>query len=128
MLGCVMNEFDYVESLEFSGRINVCSGLRCVVDSFREDKILQKIIMEMYDWRNQLAVFERVQILLKDSGSDEYEHQHDAAMAAYLYVLNQCNLNQHNMALTVVCYNLILDVDRCFWARKIAMELKNVLA
>jgi hypothetical protein len=119
-----MNEFDYVESLEFSARINVCSGFKCVVNSFRDDEIIQKLIAGMSDWRNQLSVFERVQlVLLKDSGGDEYEHQHDTAMAAYLYVLGQCN-----MALATLCCNLVLDIDRIFWARKMAWELKYGLA
>lgn len=114
------SKLDYIESLEFSATINVCSGFSCVKNALVLDSNLEELSWELDEWQNQLGIYERICALISVSSEENYEHQYDVAFTAYLYILSKCN-----MPLAVICSNLVLTAPRCFWSHKMAAELKN---
>lgn len=116
-----MNElYKYFEDVKFSAQLNVCSGFNCIKHGLELDENVLKLLWESRQaWQNQLELYDRIHELLPISGLEEFEHPYDMAITAYLYVLSRCN-----MPLAVLCSRFVKDTPRCFWAYKMAKELR----
>ena len=119
----MMNElYKYFENVTFCAKLNVCSGFNCVKNGLEADANVLKLIWEMDEWQNQLELYDRIHELLPcggSLGSEECEHQYDMTLTAYLFALSKCN-----MPLAVLGSRFVKDTPRCFWAWKMAKELR----
>ena len=113
----------HIESLEFDVRFSVISGFRTVLNGFKIDETVQALIQLLRENPdNQLAVLERLNILIPDYQSD-YMHTHDIPVCAYLYALYEVN----SLGALEVVVHQIIEKKEFFWARKMAIKILEEL-
>jgi hypothetical protein len=112
-----------IESRNFSANLNVASGLSVVRLGLKNDTIVQQLISDLQQSPDhQREVFQRVLALLKANDQPDYAHPYDAALAAYLYALNQVNAD-----LTQQAIRHILQTPKLWWARRLATHIQESL-
>jgi hypothetical protein len=107
-------EFAAIESLTFEADMNIFSGLRSFMRALAEDARVTTII----DAPGQAqAIHERVLALL-DLPDPHHAHPHDAALAAYLFIL-------HRTAPDVFAdaAERVRAVPQAWWANRVAAEI-----
>lgn len=116
-----MNDlYKYFESDVFSAMLNVASGFHTLKTGLEIDPNFDRLIDEMDEWENQLELYDRIQELLPINGLNGCEHPYDMALTAYL-----CALSRYNMPLAILCSRNVHDTPQCFWAAKMAKELRG---
>lgn len=111
--------FEYVESDRFSAFINAASGLSVVLLEFDNNAAVQTFIKRLTS-DSEKAAYDRLVFLAGAMAPDQVEHPRDAALAAYLYVLNKSNSNTAQQAI-----EHILQTPNLWWARRLAQHYKQ---
>lgn len=124
-----MNEiFVYIESMTFESSVSFCSCIKSVFTVLKEDKKLIELAGLMKDWHNQVKVVDRINLLIARVISEDLaylglsaeEHPHDTAIAAYLFVLGECN-----PALVYTNFKRMFDHSTYWWARKVFERIRD---
>jgi hypothetical protein len=106
----LQDAMDYVESVDFSVRVGVASGLDTFTKVIADDTAVKALL----DREFRLRIAERVLELSREPFDDKYENPNDFAVATYLWVLQQIS-----PPVAVVCAKAGLMMNT-FWVRRIA--------
>jgi hypothetical protein len=113
------NLFNTIESSEFDANINILSGFSTMLRALENDDVLMQLVVELSESSdNKRRVFERLLKLLPENPHPEYAHPHDVAVAAYLYVLNQADVELGHLAAEKV-----VNTPTLWWARRLAKHI-----
>jgi hypothetical protein len=111
--------FDAVEGSAFDANINILSGFSTMLRALANDEILQGLVSELRESpAHKQLVFQRLLELLPQNPNPDYAHPHDVAVAAYLYVLNQADVELGHRAAEE-----ILSTPKLWWARRLARHI-----
>lgn len=114
--------FKEIESLQFSATLNLASGLSVARSILEQNITIQQLSREISNSSTkQYLVFKKLLTLLPLNPEPEYAHPHDAAIAAYLYVLS---LIPSKLGLLAV--EKVLQTPQLWWSRRLAKTLEIV--
>lgn len=107
-----------IESPLFAGRVNLVGGFRAFLDALSQEQGVQKLLGTPLNRRTAEELLRRVLQLIGQRIDPRYENPFDAALSAYLWVLNATYPD-----LALIGTELILAAPNCWWANKLAMQI-----
>lgn len=109
--------FEQIESLEFEIYISVISGYRIVLNALERHETVNQLIEAVRENPQAgQAVLDHLQEMLSSVGTPGHAFKYDGAIAAYLYVLSQTNVDLAAAA------EQIAQMPSLFWAAKLAKQ------
>src|SRR3972149_9531795 len=113
--------FQTIESSWFAANINILSGYQIFLRALQNDETLKQLVDILRDSpHNRNRVFQRLIELLVDNPEPQYAHPHDAALAGYLYALNQVD-----KALAEQAFEQIERTPNLWWARRLVKHIRD---
>jgi hypothetical protein len=111
---------EIVESLDYSMNINILSGFKILIHWLAKDEILSQLIaLAKQSKSHREAIYQRLLQLLPSNPEPDYLHPHDAAITAYLYVLDKTEAAQTEQVI-----KRILETGQLWWAKRLALHLE----
>lgn len=110
-----------VESSAFDIRFSVLSGLKILTLTLAHDETIRQLITHIHEKPEaSKIVLQRLTALAQKDVPAEYAHPDDMAIAAYVYVLAQVNIETAQQAT-----DIINNVHNLWWSRRLAQNLLN---
>lgn len=108
-----------IESLTFSARVNIASGLGVFIETIESDPIYGLLVRSVKGtFSGADPVLERIEMLTSKEFDHKYENPCDAALSAYAWALNAVDREAG-----IEAAQLIIDVPHTFWAHQIAIKI-----
>jgi hypothetical protein len=107
--------FRTIESPEFSATVNLASGFKTVLRIIESEKPVQELAAAARDPAVSAAIADRISALAGEHREDGYEHRADAALAAYLWLLER-----EDTRLAMIAASKLAEDRGFWWARKMA--------
>ena len=105
-----------IESLEFSTRLNVVSGFAQFLRAIGAQPEV-RVLREATSGSDGSELLHRVSILASTPHDSAFEHPHDVALAAYLWLISEVSPAVAELAAEIVLSH------PTWWARKVAEKL-----
>jgi hypothetical protein len=109
-----------IEGHSFAAIVNLASDLRTFLRILASQPEVHALAAAMRSDDVTLEVFRRVTDLARSPSEEPYEHPADAAMAAYLWLLDR-----RERELSEIAAEMVLGCERCWWSKKLAEQLRD---
>ncbi|MBI3943361.1 MAG: hypothetical protein HY326_10150 [Chloroflexi bacterium] len=108
----------YIESYEFDARLNVASDFRTFLRGIQQQKAVIDLLKILDTTEAREEVVFRIADLARQQVDPAYENRWDTALAVYLWLLNQVDLD-----LSKSGARYVLNAPQCWWALKLARQV-----
>lgn len=107
-----------IESPQFANYLGVANNPGMFRDLLGGIPAAQHLLVELKDPANARKLLARTESLVREQDDVRYRNQRDAALAVYVWALNQTDKSLGRLAASV-----LLDSPRLWWARKTALQV-----
>jgi len=109
-----------IESLDFSVRLNIASGLRTFLDIANQEEAVLVVRDRIRSTTRYWQLVRRTVDLLREEFDEQYENPADTALAVYTWLLNESRLETRRAPIAEQVTDQVARARQCWWALKVA--------